>query len=184
MRPLADSPPDWFLPLCVAVCLAVVVQWTLREFRSEPFPTLLLPVGAGVYHVDSEGIRSVRDELVAVTSSGERVDVAYGDVLYDLPDSYHKPIVRDRLGFIAYTHGRDRAINVGPIHVPLPTGLRTASDVAETRSVFRSRFQAAVGVPVDSFLIVRREYLVDAAAGDERLVAQRTWSALSFSRRR
>ncbi len=156
-RPLAQRSPWWLKLVFASVLLFLVAQLMLRQTRSEPFPTFLLPGGPSLYHTDSDGIVYQRTTYYAVGPDGAKQEIPIEAFLPGVPPSYHGPIVRDDFG-LKREGPRRGPIRLGPLRLPTTGGVITKQEIAATQAWMRRHAEAETGGPVASIRAVRRAY--------------------------
>ena len=150
-----------------AAVLAFAAQFAFKTYRTEPYPTLLMPGGAEQYHEDPDGLAYRVDEFYAVGADGRSVPFRFGDAFPSLPPWYWdrlKDFGLDRIG------PHRVSVGVGPLQVPAPSGVTTEAEAEATRAEVRRRVEALVGFTVDSVRVRRVRYRTRYDTGEtERL---------------
>ena len=158
-------------------------QLFLRQTRSEPYPTFLLPAGASLYRTDSDGIVFNRDMYYAVGPDGTQTSVRLFSLLRELGKPAALRIPRDNFG-LREPGPRASDIRLGPIRIPRPMGVTTEEELEFTKAWMRERLEELSGHPVVSIRVVRRKYRYrpfDNAPEEEivRTVSDRTLPLVS-----
>lgn len=159
MRDPSETVPrsGWRVKAVFAGAVAVWAgQFLLNWFRAEPYPTLLLPDYAGLYHEDPEGIVYEAAELVAI-GDGRRTPFDCTEAFPDFGPAYCSHIVGKNFG-LRHVGRRQNPARIGPISVPAPTGVTTEAEAEETRLAVRQRLGELVGHGVDSVEVWRTRY--------------------------
>jgi hypothetical protein len=155
------------------------VQFFLKQYRYEPYPTLLMPGGAAQYHDDPEGLVYVVDELFALGPAGQTTRFSFGEAFPEIPAWYWDRIIGNSFGLTRTGPHRD-PIRLGPINVPIPTGITTEDDARETRMILRNRIEPLVEHPVDSLRFNRARYRLRQDTGETELIEVRRERSVSL----
>ena len=164
-------PPRWLKSLFAVVFLLLVGQLFLRQTRSEPFPTFLLPAGASLYHADADADGGIykRTTYYAVAQDGTRTPVRLSRILREVPGSYRGHIARDDFGLRA-PGPRGAAARVGPLRIPLSMGVTTEEELSATKEWLRRRLEQRAGHSVAALRVVKRSYRLSPEDGTESVL--------------
>lgn len=131
--------------LFLLVVPLLFLQIPLRE-RTEPYPAILLPSGAGL--LASTGDFTARETvLVVVDEAGGRTEIEARDLLPDVPSNYHGFVIERGFGLKSGRDVRTRSLSWpgGGLDLQLGRPL-THAQATRTRDWLKERVRSVLGV--------------------------------------